>query len=124
MLRHALKPSLILAVLLLVPLGVSSQVACCAGMSAMDSMEMDGAGRGGGRGCCDEADDNAIARHCCEGGERADRLQPLRQLSIVTPVVLPAAPGLRDRSLVAVLWSPLPPRKTLDLLALHSVLLI
>lgn len=124
MLRRALKPSLILAVLLVIPLGVSSQVACCAEMSAMDSMGIEGAGGGEGSGCCDQAQENAIARQCCEGGERAERLQPLRQVSMATPVVVPVAPALRDRHLVAVRWSPLPPPKTPDLLALHSVLLI
>ena len=122
MLRHALKPSLILAVLLLIPLGVSSQVACCAG--TMDSIGMEGAGGGEGTGCCDQAQKNAIARQCCEGGERADRLLPLRQVSMATPVVLPAAPALRELPLVAERWSPLEPRKAPDLLALHSVLLI
>ncbi len=129
MLRHAMKPLLILAVLLVIPVGVSSQMACCAGISAMDSMGIEGADRGEGTGCCDQARDNAIARQCCEGGERADRLQLLRQVSmtansLATTAVLPATPALRDQPLVSERWSPLPSRKAPDLLALHSVLLI
>ena len=129
MLRHALQPFLILAVLLFIPVGVSSQVACCAGVSARGSMGMAGEDSGEGTGCCDQAQDNAIVRRCCDGGERSDRLQDPRQVSIATTsmattVALPPAAVLRDLPLFAARWSPPLPLKSPDLLALHSVLLI
>ena len=122
--RHALGPLLIFAVLLLIPLGVSARLACCAGMASMHSTEMDEAGCGEGRSCCDKARDDAIARHCCEGGERLDRRLTVPQVSAAPPVVLPTASTLGDRALVRLRWSTLLPPKTPDLFTLHSAFLI
>lgn len=125
--RLSARSCLFVSVLLLIPVGVSAQVACCAGMASMDSkhsMEMDEAGCGEGMGCCDQAHDDAIAGHCCEGGEPANRLQPLRQVSVAALEVLPSAPAVREQTLGLVHGFRLPPPEIPDLLALHSVLLI
>ena len=124
---HLLKPLLILAVLLLVPLAVSAQLACCAGMSSMDSMDsmlMSVPGCGDDMDCCEKADDDPLARRCCEGGERLDRSHAVPRVCAVPPAVLPAPPTLGERTLVAFLWDPLPPPKTPDLFTLHSAFLI
>ncbi len=120
----ALKALLIVAVLLLIPIGFSAQIACCAGMSSMGSMDMDASGCGEGMSCCDKAHDDALARHCCEGGERLDRQPTFSRLSAALPMVLPAAPTLTEQALLSVRWSPRPPPKAPDLFTLHSALLI
>ena len=109
---------------LLVPLGMSVDLACCAGMGSMHSMGMDDSGCGEEMSCCDKAHDDALARHCCEGGERMDRSHSVPQVSAAPPVVLPAVLTVSEQALVGVLWSPLPPPKPRDLVTLHSAFLI
>ena len=120
----AARTSLVLVALLLIPLGVSAQMACCAGMVAMQGMEMDGGGSGDGMSCCDEARDDALARRCCEGGERLDRSHSTPQVIASLPVVAQAALVLSERALVGAHCSSQPPPRTSDLFTLHSAFLI
>ena len=113
-----------MAILLLIPLGISVQVACCAGVSSMGSMDMDAPGCSEGMSCCGKAHDDALARRCCEGGERLDRPPTPPQVFAAVAMMLPTAPTLNEQAFLGVLWSPRPPPKTPDLFTLHSALLI
>ena len=115
---------LILSALLLIPLGVSAQLACCAGMASMDSMDMDEAGCGGEMDCCEKAPDDALARHCCEGGERLDRSLSIPQVCDAAPSSLTAIEAIRFGSNAAGNGARFRAPRSRDLLTLHAVLLI
>ena len=125
------KSLLVLVVLALIPLGVSAQLACCAGMSSMGSMDMaksmdmDGhdPGCGDGMTCCEKAHDDALAHHCCEG-DSLDRLHSLPRVFAVAPVVLAAAPVLSERAPACLGWPSLPTARPPDLVTLHAAFLI
>ena len=121
---HLLKPLLILAVLLLIPLAVSAQLACCAGVSSMGSMNLSVPGCGAGMDCCEKASDDALARRCCDGGERLDRSHAAPRACAAPPAMLPAPPTLNERTLVGVCCDPLPPPIAPELFTLHSAFLI
>ena len=120
----AAKTCLVLSALLLIPLGVSAQMACCAGMASIQGMEMDGNGCADGMTCCDKAQDDALARRCCEGGERLDRSHAVPRACAAPPAVLPAPPTLDERTLVGVCRDALPPPLATELFTLHSAFLI
>ena len=115
---------LALALLSLIPLAVSAQLVCCAGMASMHSMDMDDEGCGNGMGCCNKAHDDALARHCCEGGERAHQSQSLPQFTAASAAAVPATIELDRHGLVEILPSSLPPPKHSALFTLHSAFLI
>jgi len=97
-------------------------------MSSMGSMDMDmdgdDSGCGEGKSCCERASDDALARHCCEGGDSLDRLHSLPRVFAVPLVVFQAAPATAERALADVGWFLLPTAKPPDLVTLHAAFLI
>jgi len=120
--RH--RVALFLIVLVLFPIGASLPLACCAGMT--------GGGTAPGAklecgACCDQAPTNAIARHCCEGG---DSFAGPRSVTIAPPAlagsILASAISLpADAAAFAVARAARDPIPRLEpLYTLHASLLI
>jgi hypothetical protein len=126
-----LRATLFLALALLFPLAASIPLACCAGIAAgAHATDTVGApshcgGGDGGPSCCDRAAEDAIARHCCQGGDAFERGQGSSSpvLAAATPATgLVTAPQPGAISFLASAPDPVP--RAEPLYTLHSALLI
>ena len=129
MLRLGHQGSLLIALALLFPIGASVPLACCAGVALGAHVPLEAASHcagngGGGESCCDRASDDAVARHCCQGGDAFDRpapSQPAPAVAAMAPrLTVPAGSAVGESS-----WSvPDPVPRLEPLYTLHSSLLI
>jgi hypothetical protein len=87
---------LLLAAALLFSIGASVPIACCAGVASGAHATAAGVPPhcGGGEGCCDRAADDAVARHCCQGGDAFERPQVGQQpaLAAAATAIAPVTP--------------------------------
>jgi hypothetical protein len=118
---------LVLALLLLFPIGALTPVACCAGIAAGAHATVSGASHcgGGAEGCCERAAKDAAARHCCQGGDSFERPQRGYQQTIDAGSEIADTQILASAVFVASHSSPREPvPRTEPLYTLHSSLLI
>ena len=117
---------LLVALVLLFPIGASASIACCAGaidQHAISNGKPSHCAESGS--CCDRAAGDAVARHCCQGGDAIERPHsaPAPVLAATPAVVAAALPSIATPGeLPPSARDPVP--RTEPLYTLHSSLLI